>query len=755
MGRQSHLTRLALGRSPFEAPEQDDNGDFLLGPNIQHDTSRDYVQHFDARGHPQNLTSLASSRRFMRAQNDALSTVGVVVRKEKMNRSFWQTMSDEQKHQLLLDENILGAHFGLLVTFLQKLSTRWIVTFRRRLLTYKSYLGLPIPSMILSEWRILGPRAFLFAGIPLATISSLSEFLRDEVLDDDRLPDVFQSSSILSERGMVVRTIGNQSLRILWFAVQYPFYAFSVLQSLYLLPLQTTPNLLSLIPFTRASLIQAPELSLGRSMPSLFSSAMNIVSHPFLLAYIKDRVGKFLFTKFYAIARHFVVKPDRPDRISLLSARQNISFQDTTISRMALSSQISRDYYGAQAVVEAIRTWFPATFWLWEKLLQTLRAPLPVELSPDIEEELLQRSRMYRRQMLQRDRETVSDLTPRQLRVRAIRSAFNDYNLDPDHAIVDIFAMADEMSSHTASDVSTSTPDPTDLPPAAQTMQEPRSENNIRDELVVEPGTSTAQALPDQIEDNSRAENAQSADAQSGISTSLVVSTSPDPEDITMQSAVPQPTVPLETLLEAASTDTDDDPWPRPSTPIPALSSPSPSQYSPDPSSPVPGISRAASLPLTNPRPIRRPTDIDHGLRPVREELLYRQQPPRNLRHGEEGQYRVTILSNHPAEMFALSLASVVETVVLLPFEILFLRSLAQNHLTHQSRVGMTGADALLADVWPIGSWVKNFSFAGWCRFMGNWSITIGMQGLINFVIWKASTHLTLRLGRQFGWGNI
>ena len=106
----------------------------ILGPNVQHDNARGYVQQFDSKGHPRNLESEQSHRRLIRAQNDALSTVGVVVRKAKMNRNPWQAMTEEQKHFLLLDENVAGANCGVMEDLLQRIALRWIVSFRRRLL---------------------------------------------------------------------------------------------------------------------------------------------------------------------------------------------------------------------------------------------------------------------------------------------------------------------------------------------------------------------------------------------------------------------------------------------------------------------------------------------------------------------------------------------------------------------------------------------------------------------------------------------
>lgn len=182
-----------------------------MGPNVQRNTPRNYVQLFDAKGHPQNLASETSMRRLIRAQNDALSTVGVVVRRASMNRSPWQSMSDEQKHLLLLDENVAGANYGLVESLLQGLATRWIVTLRRRILTYKSYVGLSVPQMILSEWNILGLRTFLLAGLPSAAIAGISHSLRDDILDDARSLSLLRPTSRL-HIGSIARVVRTQRL---------------------------------------------------------------------------------------------------------------------------------------------------------------------------------------------------------------------------------------------------------------------------------------------------------------------------------------------------------------------------------------------------------------------------------------------------------------------------------------------------------------------------------------------------------------
>lgn len=113
---------------------KDDRDQFILGPNVQHDTARNYVQEFDSTGHPYNLGALYSKTRLVRAQNDALETVGVVVRKAKMNRSKWQSLSHHKQQNCVVDEDLAGHNYNEFYDFLQSLALRWIKAFRKRLL---------------------------------------------------------------------------------------------------------------------------------------------------------------------------------------------------------------------------------------------------------------------------------------------------------------------------------------------------------------------------------------------------------------------------------------------------------------------------------------------------------------------------------------------------------------------------------------------------------------------------------------------
>lgn len=220
---------------------------------------------------------------------------------------------------------------------------------------------------------------------------------------------------------------------------------------------------------------------------------------------------------------------------------------------------------------------------------------------------------------------------------------------------------------------------------------------------------------------------------------------------------------PPETLLHFGSPNIGDSigegPRQQQSTSLPSPSiSPSPAPGSPARSSPVPGIRRAASLPHATPRPVRRLTDLDQDDRPPSDEIYYIHSPLRSLRLRDDDLYRVSMLSNHAAETFANNIAGLAESVILLPLDILVLRSLSREFLSHHpSDQQMMRASSLLSDVWPLSSGfrVRDLGLSERLQFWGNLIITVGMQGLVNFVIWKGSTQLTLRLGDRFGWGNI
>ena len=130
------LMKVIQGRSPFESlPQRDfpEDGEAVsvqdavvskrpigrtAAPNTT-TTSSGYQQLYDISGHPENLESRASKRRYERAHNDVLETVGVCTGVNNPNQSFKSQMESQRKP--ILDRYVVDAvvrenEIGLLVS---------------------------------------------------------------------------------------------------------------------------------------------------------------------------------------------------------------------------------------------------------------------------------------------------------------------------------------------------------------------------------------------------------------------------------------------------------------------------------------------------------------------------------------------------------------------------------------------------------------------------------------------------------------
>jgi hypothetical protein len=121
------------GRSPFEAPELTESGEFILGAHAHDlDNQEDgYVQQFDDKGHPENRAAKAAAKEFRRAKNDVLETIGVVVKKEKQESKRRQS-TEEKKVAALIRENSYGPWLKLADSGITLLSLWWLISLRSR-----------------------------------------------------------------------------------------------------------------------------------------------------------------------------------------------------------------------------------------------------------------------------------------------------------------------------------------------------------------------------------------------------------------------------------------------------------------------------------------------------------------------------------------------------------------------------------------------------------------------------------------------
>lgn len=135
MGRQAHLARLALGRSPYGPPLLDDDGELFIGPHTHDDDARGYNQQYNDRGHPINKDSDLANRRLRRAQNEILRVAGVVKTKRDVDaQPHWQSLSKTERKEIIRDENVFATKFrNGLDYFLLVSGTWWLTSFRNRL----------------------------------------------------------------------------------------------------------------------------------------------------------------------------------------------------------------------------------------------------------------------------------------------------------------------------------------------------------------------------------------------------------------------------------------------------------------------------------------------------------------------------------------------------------------------------------------------------------------------------------------------
>jgi hypothetical protein len=127
-------------------------------------------------------------------------------------------------------------------------------------------------------------------------------------------------------------------------------------------------------------------------------------------------------------------------------------------------------------------------------------------------------------------------------------------------------------------------------------------------------------------------------------------------------------------------------------------------------------------------------------------------------RARELARHRVTSLSNYPADAFAYHMSMVLTTVMILPLESLYLRTLAQGFLESPTvRPTATAAAQLItADIRSLGAWFggSERGLIGRMKYAGVMVLIWGMQAVISAGVWGLGTRIAVWTGRNtFGWG--
>jgi hypothetical protein len=115
--------------------------------------------------------------------------------------------------------------------------------------------------------------------------------------------------------------------------------------------------------------------------------------------------------------------------------------------------------------------------------------------------------------------------------------------------------------------------------------------------------------------------------------------------------------------------------------------------------------------------------------------------------------HRVTILSSHPVDSLASHLASLVTTVLFIPLESLYLRSLALSYLSSPA----SGNEfAARGNIRSLSVWAGGGGRKDTIAYMSKLTLVMGLQSAVSTCVWWLCTKAVRTLGQKaFGWGKL
>ncbi|KAL4944909.1 hypothetical protein BDV06DRAFT_186099 [Aspergillus oleicola] len=323
MGRRAYLNRLALGRSPYEAPEgyAGPSGDQRRPAQRRMSTlhADGYVQHYDERGHPVNPESKTFGRELRRAKNDILSTMGIVV-SEDANRG----RNQQEKIDAIVTENDLGLAMVTLDQFSVFLGSWWTTSLTGRIQTFKSFAHVPLTRIINYECASFGILGFYFAGIPAWAMSTCLSICRHHPLERliSTIQTFFPNDDMASKLVRASFTVLHSATRGALLILAMQTYMYSSLQSLHLIPPTSIPGIGYFMPFGKFASMLLPSFPSDLSFSSLCAFALNVLKTPSLL-YIYVYLRPLIEVRLYRLIRRRLPKPDLTDDLSVKVAFDN------------------------------------------------------------------------------------------------------------------------------------------------------------------------------------------------------------------------------------------------------------------------------------------------------------------------------------------------------------------------------------------------------------------------------------------------
>ncbi|RMZ14155.1 hypothetical protein D0860_02237 [Hortaea werneckii] len=201
MGRHEYLSRLALGRSPFESVDSGNGGvdmqadDGASSEPEGNAQSINGAQQYSAKGRPINPTTDLRNAEMRKAQNSVLELVGVVERRERSEHSNEMKFRyiHHARQTVLAAEHETGEGIeSLIQLLLAPLTTWWSDCLIQRCLVGLYSADEPFASIVSSMWQTLragglkGNYSILFPGlipyVAYVIIRMCAEALAEEII---------------------------------------------------------------------------------------------------------------------------------------------------------------------------------------------------------------------------------------------------------------------------------------------------------------------------------------------------------------------------------------------------------------------------------------------------------------------------------------------------------------------------------------------------------------------------------------------
>ncbi|KAF2788381.1 hypothetical protein K505DRAFT_255683 [Melanomma pulvis-pyrius CBS 109.77] len=335
MGRQAYLTKIALGRSAFEPSQSSvtpSSGYVQLEPSQQdippaarESNINKYTQLYDERGNPINPRAYEHGRRFREAQNDVLSSIGVVQRRRSPSEDL--PGSYEERLEQLYNEDSVGNAIARTSMLTENACSWWIGSLRDRILTFRFREAAPFSQIVAAEYQVSGSR-LVYGGFASRLLSAFSVQASFNAASELRPLDRLLLALRVSQKTRFIirkwRKEINLCFRMMIELAFYPFAYHANLQRLGLFPAKQLPYWRAFIPFSKWSPIKpfllypvvsatTPTSVMGKFMVGLKAGIMAPLTSPLVFLVLEHFLEQWIYAAIQEATDTTIIHPNNPD----------------------------------------------------------------------------------------------------------------------------------------------------------------------------------------------------------------------------------------------------------------------------------------------------------------------------------------------------------------------------------------------------------------------------------------------------------